>query len=224
MKREKFIKNLGLGLVATPVLGAALNYSSNKDTNNDCEMTPRETIGPFPLKSPADVVRANIIGDRDGIPLLVNLTIQNVNTNCTPLSDVYVDIWQCDKKGNYSEYSHQLDGNFKHKHFLRGRQTTDNKGNVSFISIYPGWYPGRAPHLHIEVLKKNGKSLLATQIAFPDKISETVYTDKKYKGKADTSNRRDYEFRDSLAGNMADNVTGDNTNGYTLNKVIKVKF
>ncbi|WP_106794184.1 intradiol ring-cleavage dioxygenase [Aquimarina sp. Aq78] len=223
MERKKFIKSLGLGVVAAPIFGASLNYDSKESSSNDCRMTPRETIGPFPLKSPADFVRANIVGDREGVPLIINLTVQNVIANCSALTDVYVDFWQCDAKGNYSEYSHQLDGNFRHKHFLRGRQTTDKQGNVSFISIFPGWYPGRAPHLHLEVLKKNGQSLLVTQIAFPDHISDTVYKNKYYKGKPHTKNRRDYEFSDSLSGNLVDTITGDNINGYRLHKIINVK-
>lgn len=229
MDRKKFIKNLGLGVVATPILGTTLACSSDDNTNTQtpidptaCATSPAEMVGPFPLKSPMDFVRANIVGDRNGIPLVVNLVIQNVNTNCTALADVYVDIWQCDAKGNYSEYAGQLDGNFTNQHFLRGRQTTNTEGKVSFISIYPGWYPGRAPHLHIEVLRKNGTSLLVTQIAFPENISTKVYENSSYNGNFDTSNTQDGLFDDSLAGNLTDSITGDNTNGYTLTKIIKV--
>lgn len=229
MDRKKFIKNLGLGVIATPLLSSSLACGSdtknqaNQATETDtCKTSPRETAGPFPLKSPADVVRENIIGDRNGIPLVINLTIQNTNNNCEPLADVYVDIWQCDAHGNYSEYSGQLDGNFTNKNFLRGRQTTNAQGKTDFVSIYPGWYPGRAPHLHLEVLDKNQRSLLVTQIAFPDDISNTVYATDAYNGEADTSSTRDWIFRNSLDANMADSITGSIKDGFTLNKIIKV--
>ncbi len=65
-------------------------------------------------------------------------------------------------------------------HFLRGRQTSNSSGEVSFISIYPGWYQGRAPHVHVEVLSSSGTSLLVTQIAFPETISSEVYSSTNY--------------------------------------------
>jgi protocatechuate 3,4-dioxygenase beta subunit len=230
MDRKKFIKNLGLGALTLPIVGtivASQSYQKvdSKRTSNDddnCKTSPRETAGPFPLKSTADVVRENIIGDRIGVPLIINITIQDANNNCKPLPNAFVDIWHCDAHGNYSEYAWQNDGNFTNKNFLRGRQTTDTQGNVNFVSIYPGWYPGRAPHLHIEVLDQNDRSLLVTQIAFPDTISNAVYTTKNYDGVADTSNKRDGVFRNSLNRNMADKLTGNTTDGYILTKVIKV--
>ena len=108
------------------------------------------------------------------------------------------------------------------KHFLRGRQTTDRNGKVSFVSIYPGWYPGRAPHIHVEVLDKNSKSLRVSQIAFPEEVNSTVYAASGYKGEADTPNDRDGIFRNSLKDNMADSVTGNITDGYTLSKTLIV--
>ena len=35
--------------------------------------------------------------------------------------------------------------------FLRGIQTTNANGEVVFTTIYPGWYQGRATHIHVEV-------------------------------------------------------------------------
>ncbi len=113
---------------------------------------------------------------------MINIKVENTNNNCEPLVGAFVDIWHCDAKGNYSEYNDQLDGDFTNNHFLRGRQTTNSNGIASFISVYPGWYPGRAPHLHLEILNANGNSLLITQTAFPEEISRTVYSTQSYKG------------------------------------------
>lgn len=223
MNRKDFLKkgSFGLGaLVAVPAVITSCN-KENVDPNA-CEPSPTETDGPFPIKTPAELVRENIIGDRVGIPLLINFEIQNTNNNCEPLEGVYVDIWQCDSKGNYSEYGGQLDGDFTNEHFLRGRRMTDASGKASFISIYPGWYPGRAPHLHVEVKSSSDTSLLITQVAFPEDVSKTVYATADYKGDFDTSNKKDGEFKRSLDGNMADSVTGNTTDGYTLTKTIKV--
>ena len=142
-------------------------------TPNACVRSPSETAGPFPIMTPAELVRENIIGDRSGVPLLIQFTIQNTNSNCASLEGVNVDIWHCDAKGNYSEYSGQLEGDFTNADFLRGRQVTNADGNASFISIYPGWYPGRTPHLHVEVKSSSGASLLITQVSFPRKYFES---------------------------------------------------
>ena len=213
---------MGLGGAAV-VTGATLMQSCGDDDfdPNACETTPEEMAGPFPIKTPADLVQENIIGDRKGIPLLVKFTIQDVNADCVPLEGAQVDLWHCDAKGNYSEYSGQQEGDFTGANFLRGRQLTNSLGEASFISIYPGWYPGRAPHLHVEVLKDD-VSLLITQVAFPEDVSASVYESSDYAGDADTKNKRDSLFKGSLDGNMADSVSGNSTDGYTLVKTIKV--
>ncbi len=230
MDRKTFLKDglLGLGtIVAVPTLMT----SCSKDDDNEpiidpnaCAASPTETDGPFPIKTPAQLVRENIVGNKSGVPLLINITVQDINNNCQPVAGVLVDIWHCDAKGNYSQYSGQLDGNFTNENFCRGRQTTNANGVTSFISIYPGWYPGRAPHLHLEILESNGNSLLITQTAFPEDISNTVYATTDYKGSFDTSNVADGEFGNSLNRNMAGSVTGNVTDGYTLNETIKVSL
>ncbi|WP_258103603.1 intradiol ring-cleavage dioxygenase [Marinoscillum sp. MHG1-6] len=220
MKRKDFIKRsiIGLGtIVGIPTALATCNEKEKEMINGDCMLSPAETAGPFPNKTPADFVRANIIGDRSGVALLINLTIQDQSNDCVPLEGALVDIWHCDAVGNYSEYNDLTD-----KHFLRGRQQTDANGQVSFISIYPGWYPGRAPHIHLEILDAKEKSLRVSQIAFPEEVSAGVYTSSDYKGAADTSNAGDGVFRDSLNNNMADSITGNTTDGYNLTKTIVV--
>ena len=222
MNRKKFLKNstLGLGsIIAIP----SLITSCKKDEDFDptaCVTSAEETAGPFPIKSPADWVRENIIGNRAGVPLMIVLTIQNTNNSCMPLEGALVDVWHCDAQGNYSEYAGQLDGDFTGEHFLRGRQTSDANGNASFMSIYPGWYPGRTPHIHAEVKSSTGASLLITQISFPEAISSTVYGTAAYNdnGNADTNNANDGIVS---AANLAE-VTGNTTDGYTLTKTIKV--
>jgi protocatechuate 3,4-dioxygenase beta subunit len=222
MDRKKFItKGLyGLGtIVALPALASSCSERNNVlDSSNDgCELIPRETAGPFPNKTPAELARENIISDRTGVPLLITLTIQDQSADCAPLADVFVDLWHCDAEGNYSQY-----GGLTDKNFLRGRQTTDANGQVSFISIFPGWYPGRAPHIHLEVLDASEKSIRVSQIAFPKDICDTVYASNGYKGTADTQNNQDGIFVDSLSGNMVDELNGNPTDGYTLLKTVVV--
>ncbi|TCN60479.1 intradiol ring-cleavage dioxygenase [Flavobacterium circumlabens] len=234
MDRKKFIRSGILG-IASLATAAKLLESCSKDDNNNtdinasddgtCTVSPSETKGPFPIKTPSQLVLENIKSDRIGIALLINLTIESKNNNCLPLAGVLVDVWHCDKDGNYSEYGgttmQQTD--YTSVHFLRGRQTTDSKGEASFLSIFPGWYQGRAPHIHVEVLTSSGTSLLVTQIAFPENVSSAVYSSTNYAshGQADTSNTKDNVFSDSLANELA-TLTGNLTDGYTLSKTIIV--
>ncbi len=226
MKKRDFLKKTlsSFGsIVALPVLAGASKGGTDEKTLA-CEASPKETRGPFPIKSPADLMRANIVSDRQGVALLINLQVQNRGVEaCAPLAGAQVDIWHCDAEGNYSEYGgvRMQEKDYTKVSFLRGRQTTDEGGQVSFISIFPGWYPGRAPHLHVDILKDN-KIVLSTQIAFPEESTAAVYASRGYHGKEDTPNERDGVFRNSLAGNMADSVTGNVEDGYTLSKLITV--
>jgi len=226
MERKDFLKNGIFGLT-TIFTGAAIagNIQQNS-SGDDCIVSPRETKGPFPTKTPSQMMQANIKSDRTGIALLINLAIIDKANKCKPVVGGLVDIWHCDKDGNYSEYgNHPMQRNdLTAAHFLRGRQITDTNGHVSFLSIYPGWYHGRAPHIHIEIFDKGGKSLLVTQVAFPEYISNTVYTSSLYasRGHADTPNDRDNVFSDSLSEQMA-TITGNLKEGFTLSSTIVVR-
>ncbi len=240
MKRKDFLKKglVGIGtIVALPTVISGCSSdddsgittgdtdSSDDDNNTDaCELSPSETAGPFPIITPSDLVKANIVSDRTGVALLITLTVQDQSDDCNPVEGVYVDIWHCDSEGNYSEYggTQMQQTDYSDRHFLRGRQTTDSNGQVSFISIFPGWYSGRAPHIHVEVLDTNENSLRVTQIAFPEDTVETVYATSGYNGSPDTANETDNVFSDSLDGNMADSLTGNTTDGYTLLKTIVI--
>ncbi|WP_286969289.1 intradiol ring-cleavage dioxygenase [Flavobacterium sp. UBA4854] len=234
MDRKKFIRNGILGIASLATASKFLescSKSDNDETNSSnsgdgsCTVSPSETKGPFPIKTPSQLVLENIKSDRVGIALLINLKIENKNNNCEPLSGVLVDVWHCDKDGNYSEYggTQMQQTDYTSVHFLRGRQTSNSSGEVSFISIYPGWYQGRAPHVHVEVLSSSGTSLLVTQIAFPETISSEVYSSTNYAahGQADTANTKDNVFADSLADELA-TMTGNLTDGFTLTKTITV--
>lgn len=120
----------------------------------------------------------NIIGNRAGVKMSVEITIKNVNTSFQALSNVSVDIWHCDAQGNYSQYSGTLmqSYNYTSANWLLGRQTTATEGLIGFTSIFPDQYSGRAPHLHVHVYNSSGRSLLVTQIAFPKIVCDTVYT------------------------------------------------
>jgi protocatechuate 3,4-dioxygenase beta subunit len=163
--------------------------------------------------------------DRTGTKLTINITVQNKNSSCAGLANALVDIWHCDAQGNYSEYggTNMQTTNYTSVHFLRGRQTSDSAGLVTFTSIYPGWYSGRAPHIHVHIYNSAGKSLLVTQIAFPEDISKIVYAQGVYAshGQADTTNASDNVFGDGVTYEMSE-VSGNTADGFVLKHNIVV--
>jgi protocatechuate 3,4-dioxygenase beta subunit len=175
-------------------------------TSSTCSVAPTETVGPFP--SLQDLIRSDVREDRQGTPLQLTINVVNVAAGCAPLTNVAVEIWQCDVGGNYSQYGSQAA-----RTYLRGIQTTDAAGNVTFTTIYPGWYQGRATHIHVEVARA-GQSLKVTQIAFPEDISNQVHTQGVYasRGVNTTTNARDGIFADGVSTQMA-TVTGSPASG-----------
>ncbi len=176
-------------------------------TNAACAVTPTETVGPYP--SLVDLLRNDIREGKSGVPLALTVKVVNANSGCAAVPNVNVEIWQCDATGNYSEYGSQAA-----QTYLRGIQTTDANGEVNFTTIYPGWYQGRATHIHLEVTR-NGVSVKATQIAFPESVNATVYASGVYasRGVNPTSNASDGIFADSLAAELV-TPTGDPASGY----------
>jgi protocatechuate 3,4-dioxygenase beta subunit len=190
-----------------------------------CAATPSETEGPYPDKTGminnSAFLRRDITEGKSGLPLTLTLTIVNVNSNCVAVSGANVEIWQCDAAGRYSEYSQPgYDGSGQT--FLRGIQTTDANGQVTFTTIYPGWYAGRATHIHVDVYR-SGALVKTTQIAFPESISAAVYATGVYasKGQNSTTNSSDNVFSDGTTNELA-TLTGNTTSGYTATLTIGV--
>ncbi len=188
-----------------------------------CAVTPEETAGPYPdrtgmLNNPA-FYRQDITEGKSGLPLTLIITVVNAANSCSPLTNASVEIWQCDAAGTYSEY-----GAGAGQTFLRGLQTTDTNGVVTFRTIYPGWYQGRATHIHLEVLV-NGAVVKTSQIAFPEDVSAAVYGTGVYAahGQNATTNSRDNVFSDGTASELA-TLSGNTTSGYTATLTVGVSI
>lgn len=226
MERKRFLKQgmaaLGIAFV-TPMTACKKNDATTDSSENGgtegtgsetCTVAPTETEGPYPTKNPSAYVRSDITDGRSGYKLTVNITIGKVSNNCSPLEGAVVDIWHCDADGNYSEYS----SGSTSLHFLRGRQTTDASGLVTFTTIFPGWYQGRATHIHVHVFNASGTSLKVTQIAFPEGSGSALLAVNGYsKGmNGYTYNARDNVFADDTTGVEIATVTGNTANGFSL--------
>jgi protocatechuate 3,4-dioxygenase beta subunit len=235
MERSEFLKRGFGSLLGIVAIAACKNTSvanpsttgtttgagsTNGNSASNCSVTPSETEGPFPTKIPTNFVRQDIRADRTGVATTMAITIKNGSASCAALAGAIVDVWHCDKDGAYSEY-----GSSQSVDFLRGRQTTDANGVVNFTTVFPGWYSGRAPHVHVHIFSATGKSLLVTQIAFPFNTSNTVYTTAQAqgytRGAQDTTNERDGIFSDGYTTELA-TVTGSVSGGYALAHTIVV--
>ena len=166
-----------------------------------CIATPAQMEGPF--FTDARLNRSDIRSDpadksvREGMPLALTLRVSSVTPKgCVPLAGAMVDVWHCDAAGAYSDSDRGTAG----KRFLRGYQMTDGGGTASFTTIYPGWYPGRAVHIHFKVRVMAGPALgheFTSQLYFDDTISNRVFARSPYsaRGKTEVRNNDDGLFR-----------------------------
>jgi protocatechuate 3,4-dioxygenase beta subunit len=202
--------------------------STTGTTNSTaCAVTAEETAGPYPdqlgMVNGTAFFRQDVTEGKSGLPLTLVLTIVNVKSSCSPVSAAPVEIWQCDATGNYSEYS-QPGYNGTGQTFLRGLQTTNAAGQVTFKTIYPGWYAGRATHIHLQVFM-NGVVVKTSQVAFPESISASVYRTGVYAshGQNSTTNASDNVFSDGTQTELA-TLSGDTTSGYTATLTVGVSI
>lgn len=203
-----------------------------------CIVAPTETIGPYPAFSGgivtlASLWRADITTDvagtyaqRTGVPLTVTLKIVNPGNACEPLAGYDVYIWHCDKDGYYSFYANQPGylgtQSYINGYFLRGVQTTDACGEVSFQTIFPGWYTGRYTHIHVVVALSTTTEAI-TQFTFPAAVIDTVYASSQYSahGANTVTLATDNVFSDGASGQVAD-TSGSVDAGYTATWVLGV--
>jgi protocatechuate 3,4-dioxygenase beta subunit len=213
---EAFGATAGLAFAAA-CAGSTPAAATETSPTGSCAVAAEETAGPYPdrlgmLGNPA-FFRRDIREGRPGTPLDLTLTIVNARNGCSAVANANVEIWQCDASGNYSEYS-QPGYNGTGQTFLRGLQTTDANGRVTFTTVYPGWYAGRATHIHVKVYV-NGSVVKTTQVAFPESTTAEVYASGVYasKGQSPTKNASDNVFADGTQTEMA-SVTGSPVSGY----------
>ena len=136
---------------------------------------------------------------RPGVPLTLSLKLVTQSTNdCRPLRGARVDLWHCDAQGVYSDVESL---GTVGEDYLRGYQVTNEWGWVRFVTVYPGWYTGRAVHVHAKVRLWDPygevSTDVSTQLFFDDAVSDAVYATEAYGGRGmrDTRNATDTIFR-----------------------------
>jgi protocatechuate 3,4-dioxygenase beta subunit len=207
----------GTGSGATPGPSASLVAGASAGADGSliasCVVVPELTEGPFYVDGIQE--RADIRTDTssgtivEGATLELAWVVSQVDGDaCTPLEGVLVDVWHCDGLGVYSGVQ-----GAQGQDFLRGYQRTDASGAASFTTIYPGWYEGRAVHIHFKLRTDPDADAgfeATSQLFFDDAFSAEVFQTGVYaaNGTQDTPNEADGIFGQSDGTTLLD-VTRD---------------
>jgi protocatechuate 3,4-dioxygenase beta subunit len=204
---------------------------------------PEETAGPYPgdgsngpdVLQQSGIVRSDIrssfgtgSGTAAGVPMTLELTVQDLANGGAPFAGTAVYVWHCDREGRYSMYSQGVTG----ENYLRGVQIADAAGRVRFTSIFPACYAGRWPHVHFEVyaaetdITDATKAIATSQVALPRDTCTTVYRQAGYDTSvanlARVSLDTDNVFGDDSGASQLGTVTGDVAGGYTVSLAVRV--
>ena len=176
-----------------------------------CVVVPELTEGPYYVDEKLD--RSDIRIDTadgstvEGDVLRLDWVVSQVDGSaCIPLEGVLVDVWHCDALGNYSDV-----GSEQGHDYLRGYQRTDAAGKATITTIYPGWYQGRAVHIHFKIRTDAAASSgleFTSQLFFDDALSAQVYATGVYatKGTPDRLNASDSIYQQSQGMTLLDVV------------------
>ncbi|WP_395642720.1 hypothetical protein [Rudaea sp.] len=145
-----------------------------------CTLTCAATIGPCHALSPE---RLDVSDGWNGLPL--RLALRLVDVDCRPVPDAIVEIWHTNYTGGYSGRIAPMCNNKRadlDQRFFRGYQRSNAQGRVDFDTCYPGWYRGRAVHIHLRVMTgeyqgdDGAPSSVTTQLLFADAMNRDVFT------------------------------------------------
>jgi protocatechuate 3,4-dioxygenase beta subunit len=171
-----------------------------------CIVRPELTEGPYFVDEKLN--RSDIRSDPDGgavqegATLALSYAVSRIDaSSCTPFEGALVDVWHCNSLGVYSDVN-DPSGSTVGQRFLRGYQVTDADGMARFTTIYPGWYSGRAVHIHFKIRTDAGADAgleFTSQLFFDDGLSAQVYARDPYasKGSPDTPNADDGIYNQS---------------------------
>ena len=214
-------------VLATPASTAATNSSTTIPSSTtiasattfglegNCVLIPEETAGPYPLdlSGSEQFFRTDVTEGKEGLPMTLIMAIVDVNSDCAPLAGARVDLWHCDALGVYSGYQ-QPGVDASSETFCRGIQLADANGQVTFQTIFPGWYPGRITHVHFQVFLEGGLEA-TSQIGFPQEVTDAVYAREPYAIKGPNTSvasiDQDMVFSDGSQYQMASITGNDDT-------------
>lgn len=174
-------------LAAGAAWGATARAAEPVEGATVCVARPEQTEGPFFVDERLE--RQDIRTDPStgavsaGAPLTLVLALGTLRgTACVPLAGAIVDLWQCDAAGRYSDVR-DGGGSTVGQRFLRGFQRTDARGEARFITIVPGWYEGRAVHIHFRIASPDAAGrarVFTSQLYFDEAFVDRVHASPAY--------------------------------------------
>lgn len=182
---------------ADRLLGAAGVADDAQAATTSCVLIPAKTEGPYFVDEKLN--RSDIRTDpsdgttQAGVPLSLTMVVVRADSSCAPVQGAVVDIWHANAGGKYSDIASEGTAGRK---YLRGLQATDANGAASFTTIFPGWYSGRAVHVHFKVRVFSGSATtyeFNSQLFFDPALTNEVYATSAYssRGTPSTSNAAD---------------------------------
>ncbi|MDR2077463.1 MAG: hypothetical protein LBP39_00680 [Rickettsiales bacterium] len=98
-----------------------------------------------------------------GEPLYIRGTVTDAFK--VPIEGVIIKIWQTNAAGKYHTLLHKnskyIDNNF----LMSGQSITNNMGKYEFITIFPGFYDDRAPHINV-IISHQKFGIIETEMYF----------------------------------------------------------
>ena len=158
----------------TAAMTALASYPNpfNAPVDTTCTPTCEMMLGPCHDQQAPE--REDISEGQTGLPIRFGLRF--LDDKCEPVVDADVDIWHCDVRGIYSSATNDTpsfctgdEPEALAARYFRGHRKTDKNGVVWFNTCFPGWYNGRAIHIHYTVRRpsRSGEEWLTSQIGFP---------------------------------------------------------
>src|SRR5262245_32003194 len=204
LSRREVLRLLG-GSAASLMAGSLIPRWTHASTLSPaCVVRPEQTEGPYFVDERLN--RSDIRSDpangrvKAGTLLALRFLVSRLDAgDCQPLPGAQVDIWHCDAMGIYSDVQDPGFDTTGQK-FLRGYQITDPRGSVQFLTVYPGWYPGRTVHIHFKIRTApmaRRSFAFTSQLYFHDELTDRVHTATPYAttGPRTTRNQQDWIFR-----------------------------
>lgn len=191
LERRRFLRIAGAaslaGLIARSVDAGPLTPCGPLWQAGACTLTPSGVEGPFYL--PLNLLRQDITDGRPGFELELLLKIVRAS-DCAPLPGAIVDIWHASPIGRYSGFASQGTAGLT---FMRGIQIAPTNGIVRFHSVFPGWYAGRATHIHLKVFP-TPTTVLTTQLYFSQDTLTSVNAQPIYNARGPNPRRNADDF------------------------------
>ena len=192
---------------ATTTAEASTETAAGATAAPDCVLMPELTEGPYYLD--LDLVRSDLTEGRPGLPLDLRVNVVDAGS-CEPIEGAAVDVWHCDAEGAYSGVQ-----GAEGETFCRGVQMTDGNGTAEFRTVFPGWYTGRAVHIHLKVAA-DGDQTHTGQLFFDPETLSAVYAAEPYaaRGEPDQPNESDGIYAESGGVTViAVSVDGESSSG-----------